>query len=534
MSRPARSPTGITATPSRTSGRHSRPRLRRVAVYTRPHERLGALGWHLGPRGVATHRDRGRGLRSRCGPHPIATLRLARHQRSPHSWRSRTTDLTAIPMSLLDGHRGRGPRSFHVRPHLPRWSSSSSRDIDLAAPHRSHHAPHSPAGPWQVFAVCRIFASPWWDRRGRQPLIAWVDSGTRGSSEARGRGRCPAARVPSPGRRDDSADPDPRRGHRHRDGGAWRSIIAWALVWRTRRSSDGRCLLDARSGAPSGRLCAAALAAMGRPGVLGGAAPRSGWCSFAERSGPAWRVDVTDVSVAFVARGSAADAAGGRCPPMRRSTDRADQILEGRAEIASMIAHEVRGPVTTIRGIASTASTHYQGLSDEERREFFDLIEQESRRLLSAVDQTSLALKIDAGSLTYQKAPAPLATIVRAGVDAAGVPADLHTVHVLAQEDVSLVADASRLTEMVRQLVENAGEVLATGHPHHRARRRRWRRCAHRGHRRRPRHPRRPARSRLHSIHAVAAPGIRRTAGKWARPLHLQGVGSRTPREDHR
>ena len=74
-----------------------------------------------------------------------------------------------------------------------------------------------------------------------------------------------------------------------------------------------------------------------------------------------------------------------------------------------MIAHEVRGPVTTIRGIAATASTHYEGLSDEERREFFDLIEQESRRLLGAVDQTSLALKIDAGSLTYQKAPAPLA-----------------------------------------------------------------------------------------------------------------------------
>ncbi len=130
-----------------------------------------------------------------------------------------------------------------------------------------------------------------------------------------------------------------------------------------------------------------------------------------------------------------------------------------------MIAHEVRGPVTTIRGIASTASTHYQGLSDEERREFFDLIEQESRRLLSAVDQTSLALKIDAGSLTYQKAPAPLATIVRAGVDAAGVPADLHTVHVLAQEDVSLVADASRLTEMVRQLVENAGKYSPPGTP---------------------------------------------------------------------
>ena len=150
---------------------------------------------------------------------------------------------------------------------------------------------------------------------------------------------------------------------------------------------------------------------------------------------------------------------------LRRSTDRADEIVEGRAEIASMIAHEVRGPVTTIRGIASTASSHYDRLSDDERREFFGLIEQESRRLLGAVDQTSLALKLDAGSLTFRKAPAPLATIVRAGVEAAAIPADIHAVHVVAQEDVTLVADASRVTEVVRQLVDNAAKYSPPGAP---------------------------------------------------------------------
>ena len=200
---------------------------------------------------------------------------------------------------------------------------------------------------------------------------------------------------------------------------------------------------------------------MGGPGVWL-LSQGSGWWSF--QMATAWYVAVPTIVGVFVLMAALASTRT-TVSSMRRSTDRADQILEGRAEIASMIAHEVRGPVTTIRGIASTASTHYQGLSDEERREFFDLIEQESRRLLSAVDQTSLALKIDAGSLTYQKAPAPLATIVRAGVDAAGVPADLHTVHVLAQEDVSLVADASRLTEMVRQLVENAGKYSPPGTP---------------------------------------------------------------------
>jgi signal transduction histidine kinase len=150
---------------------------------------------------------------------------------------------------------------------------------------------------------------------------------------------------------------------------------------------------------------------------------------------------------------------------LRRTSDRAERIVEGRAEIASMIAHEVRGPVTTIRGIAATAATHYDGLSDAERQEFFGLIEQESRRLLGAVDQTSLALKVDAGSLTYEMAPAELAPIVRAGVEAAHVEPDEHPLHIVAQEDVTLTGDQARLTEVVRQLVENAAKFSPAGSP---------------------------------------------------------------------
>src|SRR6266516_5420522 len=49
---------------------------------------------------------------------------------------------------------------------------------------------------------------------------------------------------------------------------------------------------------------------------------------------------------------------------MRRSIDRAQEIVSGRAEIAQMVAHEVRGPVTTIRGLAETSIRHYERLGD--------------------------------------------------------------------------------------------------------------------------------------------------------------------------
>jgi signal transduction histidine kinase len=148
---------------------------------------------------------------------------------------------------------------------------------------------------------------------------------------------------------------------------------------------------------------------------------------------------------------------------MRRETDRAEEIVEGRAEIASMVAHEVRGPVTTIRGIASTAATHYDGLDNAERREFFELIEQESRRLLAAVDQTSLALRIDARSLTYTMGLTDLAQAVRQGVEKAAVTS--HPVHVVAEEGVELKGDRARIAQLVTQLVDNASKFSPAGSP---------------------------------------------------------------------
>ena len=45
-----------------------------------------------------------------------------------------------------------------------------------------------------------------------------------------------------------------------------------------------------------------------------------------------------------------------------------------------MVSHELRGPISTIKGLAVTTRTYYDQLPDEEKREFLELIEQESDR----------------------------------------------------------------------------------------------------------------------------------------------------------
>ena len=128
-----------------------------------------------------------------------------------------------------------------------------------------------------------------------------------------------------------------------------------------------------------------------------------------------------------------------------------------------MISHELRGPISTIKGLAVTTRTYYDQLPDDEKREFLALIEQESDRMLEIVSQASLAMKLSAGVLPTTMAPADLAAIVREGVGAAGLGEDRQVDLELGQ--VTIEGDRTHLVEVVRQVVQNAGEYSPPGEP---------------------------------------------------------------------
>lgn len=147
----------------------------------------------------------------------------------------------------------------------------------------------------------------------------------------------------------------------------------------------------------------------------------------------------------------------------RRATDRAAEVMGGRAEIASVLAHDVRSPVATIKSLATTTTQSYDRLSDAERTEFVGLIEQEASRLLDTVNQASLALRVDAGTVVQGRYLADLATLVREGVEA--VDTAEHPLTEDLAPDLTVRADRRYLTEAVRQLVDNAVKFSPAGAP---------------------------------------------------------------------
>jgi signal transduction histidine kinase len=150
---------------------------------------------------------------------------------------------------------------------------------------------------------------------------------------------------------------------------------------------------------------------------------------------------------------------------MRRASDRAEEVLTGRAEIAAMVAHDVRGPLGTMKGLATTIRKSYEQLGDEERLEFIGMIERESARLLAQVDHIALALRVDAQTLDLQLRRQPLGPLVRQAVEAVDHPP--HPMDVDVPDAIAARVDAKWLPVAIGEGVANAARYSAPEAPIH-------------------------------------------------------------------
>ena len=124
------------------------------------------------------------------------------------------------------------------------------------------------------------------------------------------------------------------------------------------------------------------------------------------------------------------------------------------ADLVSKLTHEIRGPVSTLRGLVGTTLTHYDRLSDDERREFLHLMRHEADRLERTVEQVAFALKLDAGSVRFDIRSRDLAEIVRETAQAADTGA--HPMEVDVGESIEAPVDGALIASVVHQLIVNA------------------------------------------------------------------------------
>ncbi len=127
-----------------------------------------------------------------------------------------------------------------------------------------------------------------------------------------------------------------------------------------------------------------------------------------------------------------------------------------RSDLVATVAHELRSPLTGIKGFTSTLLTKWSRFSDEQRQLMLETVDADADRLSRLITELLDAARIDAGRLTLKRGPVRLEDIVRhvlaVSSGGAGDPFEV----TIGDEPDTIWGDADRITQVVVNLVENA------------------------------------------------------------------------------
>ncbi len=125
-----------------------------------------------------------------------------------------------------------------------------------------------------------------------------------------------------------------------------------------------------------------------------------------------------------------------------------------RDRMISMISHELRTPLTTVRGFAELLLTERASLTEDETAEFVASISREADQLSRLVDDYLVYMRAEAGALPINFETTPVEAVFDT-VRSASAHGNLST---RVSTDLFVTADPLRLTQVVRNLVDNAAK----------------------------------------------------------------------------
>ncbi|MCS7220480.1 MAG: ATP-binding protein [Anaerolineae bacterium] len=123
----------------------------------------------------------------------------------------------------------------------------------------------------------------------------------------------------------------------------------------------------------------------------------------------------------------------------------------------SVISHELKTPVALIKGYATTLAREDAHWDQETLREGLRVIEEESDRLNSLIDNLLDASRIQAGVLKLEMGDVNLPQLVRRAVERFSTQTDRHQFEIDFPEDFPIVlGDDERLRQVLDNLISNA------------------------------------------------------------------------------
>ena len=134
-----------------------------------------------------------------------------------------------------------------------------------------------------------------------------------------------------------------------------------------------------------------------------------------------------------------------------------EELERLRAEFLAMVSHELRAPLTSIKGSAATVLGATEDLDPAVVRQFFRIIEDQADHLNDLVTDLLDVARIETGTLPVSPEPAEVAVLVERARNAFSSAGGRNSLAIDMEPDIPLVmADRRRMVQVLGNLLSNA------------------------------------------------------------------------------
>ncbi|MEY2425813.1 MAG: hypothetical protein QOI61_1385 [Actinomycetota bacterium] len=135
---------------------------------------------------------------------------------------------------------------------------------------------------------------------------------------------------------------------------------------------------------------------------------------------------------------------------------RADRSTAG-IEIVSTVSHELRSPLTSVKGYTSLLLNRWDRLADDQKKMMLEQVHHDADRVTRLITELLDISRLETGRLVLRREMVDLAALTKAIIDKVGMEYDDLGVKVSFADDVpNVYADPDKLEQVITNLVENA------------------------------------------------------------------------------
>jgi signal transduction histidine kinase len=134
---------------------------------------------------------------------------------------------------------------------------------------------------------------------------------------------------------------------------------------------------------------------------------------------------------------------------------RLQELDQMKSDFVAITSHELRTPITAIRGFVKTLMRNADRLGTDQVANFMTIIDRQSARLAHLVEDLLFVSRIEGGAIRLSKHPVSLVAFLGEAVESLG-PDGKARVRVRGGHDAWVVLDPQRVEQIIRNLLDNA------------------------------------------------------------------------------